>query len=66
MWFRCKHDWVKIAEQVLPSAYEQMIERNPNGISGKMKGTGIFTQKYILVLKCQKCPKLKTIIEENG
>ena len=57
----CKHDWVKISENTLPSANDQMLDEQ------KRNATTIplmfFQRTYILVLKCSKCGKLdKTIV----
>ena len=60
---KCIHEWEKLAETTLPSGYEQMAEGKVT--FDKMCGVRLFEKKYILVLSCKKCGKLKKIVEVN-
>jgi len=60
---KCIHEWEKLAETTLPSGYEQMVEGKVT--FDKMSGVRLFEKKYILVLSCKKCGKLKKIVEVN-
>jgi hypothetical protein len=58
----CKHKWEKIAEQTLPSGYEQMKDKINNLEGGSIL---LFYKKYICILQCSKCGKLDKTIESN-
>jgi len=60
MFKRCNHDWVKVSEVTLPSAFEQAVKV---GTLDKCSGGAWFYRKtYILILRCTLCGNLdKTI-----
>ena len=53
----CKHDFVVLESFHTKSQAEQLREMHlvPNTWSS-------FTKKYITILKCTKCPKIKKIV----
>lgn len=60
---KCQHEWVKLVEVTLPSGYEQMEK---GGLHFEtMKGVTLFQKKYILVVFCSKCGRLKKFVEAN-
>ena len=63
MFFKCVHEWEKIAETTLPSGFEQMVGH----VEGAQSARGInpYKKKYILVLACKKCGQLDKTIEES-
>lgn len=65
MFSKCRHEWEKISETILESAFEQMIKANTYG-EQQMRGINPFRKKYILVLQCKKCGELNKTVEENG
>ena len=58
----CRHKWSKISETTLPSAYEQLSDREFG--SSKMP-IWMFTKKYICILTCTKCGKIDKNVVEN-
>ena len=60
---KCQHEWDKVSETVLPSGYEQMEAGNTK--FDRMSGVSLFRKKYILVLSCKKCGKVKKVVEVN-
>lgn len=61
-----KHNWEKISDVVLPSAYEQIIKSGET--IDKMRGGAaihMFDKKHIVILKCTKCGKIQEIVNEN-
>lgn len=60
---KCQHKWGTLAETTLPSAYEQMDKGHIT--FEKMSGISLFQKKYILVVFCGKCGKLKKMVESN-
>ena len=56
----CRHEWELVDKEILPAAME--LARPGYKIEG---GMGLFRKKYILILKCKKCPKLKKFVEVN-
>ena len=57
---KCKHDWKIIKETVIPSISDLAQEV---GKGGSM--TPHFVRKYVTILACEKCGKLKKFVEEN-
>jgi len=57
----CKHEWNTVAEQVLQSAFEQM------GAVTEVKRvcSWVFEKKHIVILNCNKCGKIKEIVNKN-
>lgn len=59
---RCVHDWEKVSEEILPSAYEQ-ARQDLDRFKYLNMSPEMFNKKYICILKCTKCGKLdKTIV----
>lgn len=54
-WFRrCKHNWEKVSEATLPSAWELS--------DGRITGPAhpwVFTKKHVLVAQCVDCGAIK-------
>lgn len=61
----CKHDWQVVDKQVLESPMEQMDRLEKMEITKANGGLEYFRKKYICVLKCSKCYKIKTVVEVN-
>ena len=60
---RCKHEWDKVAETTLESAYEQMKDN----VKDFTEYRWAFVKTYICILKCIQCGKLdKTIVQNNS
>jgi hypothetical protein len=60
---KCTHQWEKLSETILPSGYEQMSQGDFT--FDRMSGVALFKKKFILVLACSKCGKIKVIAEVN-
>lgn len=60
---KCPHEWEKIVETTLPSAYEQ-LEKGTIRFE-TMKGIRLFHKKLVVVLVCRKCGAVKKIVESN-
>lgn len=60
---KCPHEWEKLVETTLPSAYEQMEQGKT--IFETMKGVRLFQKKLVVVLICCKCGKVRKIVESN-
>jgi len=61
MFRKCTHEWTKIAELTLPSAFEQVNKE------GRLEQTtfapSFYRKTFILVLACKKCGALdKTVV----
>jgi len=66
-WF-CKHQWEKVSDQVLPSAWEQYAQVNAGSINKMGKASipvWMFQKSHILVLKCTLCGKLDKTVTRN-
>lgn len=60
--FFCKHEWEKISEVTLPSAYEQA----PNIVESlRSVGPWLFQKTHTLTLACKKCGTVTTVRSEN-
>jgi len=61
----CRHSWETVAEQTLPSPYEQMEKAGQTLVSMKGLGTALFRKAHVLVLKCPKCGELVRHVTYN-
>lgn len=60
--FFCKHSWEVVVDKEFPSAFEQMIKATQKQLESlKNADEWFFDRKYLLVMKCTKCGKVKTI-----
>jgi len=65
MFGRCKHEWVKQTEVLMPSVIEQVKE---SGIQFEGSGTNSFTtfsKKLVIIFTCSKCPKIRKFTETH-
>ena len=60
----CKHDWKKISEIILPSAFEQITKKH---IIERLGSPSVlmYRKKLVIVLKCKKCGKLDKTVESS-
>jgi len=58
----CKHNWEKISEVTLPSAFEQMSATH---VVEHIKGFDVFVKTHILVLYCKTCGRLDKTITKS-
>jgi len=58
----CKHEWNKVSETILPSAFEQ-VKNNIHGEVNFMPW--MLRRKAIIILACKKCGKLYETVEVN-
>lgn len=56
----CKHKWQLVSENTTKSKAEHIEE---NGIVGKFSGGELLNRRFIQLLKCDKCGKLKRFVE---
>jgi hypothetical protein len=59
----CKHKWVKVTETTTESKMEQASKME---LQVKATGDGMFemfNKKYICILQCGNCGKLKRFVE---
>lgn len=65
----CKHDYEILDKTILESAYEQTKRRpvrtNENRRIRTSNMQAFFKKKLIILLKCSKCKKVKTIVRKN-
>jgi hypothetical protein len=60
----CKHKWEKVAEEILPSAYEQLSLAGQR-VKKAFPEDHMWRKKYVLVLQCTICGKLDKTVESN-
>jgi len=62
----CKHKWIKHAETILPSAFEQAARTGEfRAHDDKATPMWVFKKKFILTLICEKCQKVKQFTQVN-
>ena len=58
----CKHEWEKVSETMMPSAFDIATESK---YTVKNAWPNHLRRKFILVLACKKCGALNKTVEEN-
>ena len=61
-WF-CIHEWEKVSEVTLPSAFEQMAAHTR--VDNIEASVSYFKKKHILVVTCKQCGALRRFEADN-
>ena len=61
----CKHEWKIISEQILPSAWEQLMASRAARHNESELPAWVFNKKLVIILECSKCGKLDKTVESN-